>query len=85
MSADDEPVCTNDCPLAGRSNSELIRMEATLARLVDMSYALLDLAAAAQTPREISSHPLSFLSEVLLRDAKELQEFCCGEPAEAGS
>lgn len=79
MQADDEPVCTNDCPLAGRSNSELIRMEATLARLVDMSYALLDLAAAAQTPREISSHTLAFLSEVLLRDAKELQEFCCGD------
>lgn len=79
MQADDEPVCTNDCPLAGRSNSELIRMEATLARLVDMSYALLDLAVAAHKTHQVSSHTLSFLSEVLLRDAKELQEFCCGE------
>ena len=63
------------------SLQRLVEIEEALSRLADMSHLLCDLAASADEGNEILPGSLYFLSDTLLRDAEQLQEFYRGVAA----
>ena len=83
MSAMNPCACAKNGAVSEETLRTLVRVEELVNRFSDLADVLTDLATAAQTNREITPASLSYLSETLGRDARELQDIYvrefCGE------